>query len=53
MLFDGPGLLLFVLCSARIPCGLVATESKVKPSDRTRHKKEVANEVIIQGVVEA
>ena len=53
MLFDGPRLPLFVLGLACILRGLEATESEVEPSDRARDEKEVANEVIVQGCVEA
>ena len=53
MLFNSPWLPLFVLALACILRGLEATESEVEPSDRARDEKEVANEVIIQGGVEA
>jgi hypothetical protein len=53
MLFDSPWLLLFVLAFASVLRGLVAAESEVEPPDGAGDKKEVADEVIIQGVIEA
>lgn len=53
MLIDSPWLPFFELSFSGIRWGLETTESEVKPSNSTRDEKEIANEVIIQGVVEA
>lgn len=52
MLFDSPGLPLFELAFTSVLWGLETAESEVEPSDRARDKKEIADEVIVQGVVE-